>query len=301
MTKRRTPRSPAVMPIADYIKEAEKLDTMAHRFEVYHKFQHYDRDLSDRLEQQILTLRQAERTFKTEQNVSTEHQKRWKETAPKAFELRYTMIFYLKLVYHNDANIRRALLANMKKDKSISCLVTDLRILGTLWHKDYHLLKKIKIDPSLGEQALFYSENICCMQTAAQLDRMDTHYKKLRDSAYLNLKRSVDTVRLLANRIYKKGSVEHRFFTSAFYRKRNAKARATAKEKAEAIKKVEAKNNEHAKQSNKEMLGSLIPEAHIESAVTYETKAVVNGELGAPLPQHTLQERYPLRLWCGDD
>ncbi len=234
MTKPRPPRSPAVMPIMVYIKEAEKLDIMAHRYGVYHEFHNYDRRLSDRIEQQIVALRKAERTFKTEHSSITDQEKRWKKTTPKAFELRHRMIFFLSLVYPNSFLNKMTILKGMKMNKSIGCLTMDLGTLGILWNEATDLLSEYQIDHTMGDQALCYYEKLSRMQVSARLDRIDTHFKKLRDDAYLDLKKSVDMVRSLAYIIYKKWSKEHHHFTSDFYRKRNAKARATAKSKAKA-------------------------------------------------------------------
>ncbi|MGL1936726.1 MAG: hypothetical protein OCD01_16980 [Fibrobacterales bacterium] len=307
MTQRRPQRSPAVMPIAEYVTEAEKLSIMAHRYGVYHEFKLAEPDLSDRIDDQILALKQAERTFIIEQHCQTDHETAWKEAVPKAFDLRYTMLFFLSRAYPNGSPISHEIsriLSGTKKNKSISCLTMDLGILGTLWRQAKEPLSKYTIDHTMGDQALFYSENLGRMQTAARLDRMDTHYKILRDNAYLVLKKSVDLLRRMSKMMYRKGSKEYHQFTSDFYRKRNAKAREALKRKAQIKKNKLQKTGEIMVTESREVLTPKEP--YIDSLPQViqsndadrvaPSKAIANGDSLSMSSSTSLQEQYPLRL-----
>ncbi|MGL1886658.1 MAG: hypothetical protein OCD76_09100, partial [Reichenbachiella sp.] len=229
MSKKHTKRrSPSVMPIATYIHEASALLEAATHYREAFLSTGFKEETYTLFEQKILRLRTAQSNLNVKSNTRTDSEKEWAKALPKAFELRDTMLNKLKLAFWLHSSIEHPALKKMKTNNSIACLTEDLACLGMVWRQFLKELESVGEDATLGLEAQVFGDTLGRLHKCAELDRTNSTCRDARDSAYLDLKITVDSIRSRAHLLFKKGSREYQDFTSTFYRKRNAQAKKRA-------------------------------------------------------------------------
>ncbi len=261
-------RSPSVMPIQTYIHEAWELLAAANQYRYELTANGFKEETYALLEQKTLSLRTAESEFKIKCTTQTDNEKVWAEVSPKAFALRDRMLNELRFVLGHHSSTKQSILKKMKKNNSISCLIGDLCCLGRLWFDYLEELKMINADMTIGQEALYLGESLGQLHALATYDRINTHCRNVRDTAYLDLKTTVDSIRKWTHLLFKKGSREYNAFTSAFYRIRNAKAQARAEAKLKGRSLVD---------------GEVAGRERLEYVDRLATDEVSNGEREFPL------------------
>jgi len=213
------------MPIATYIQEAwQLLITAKHYSREFNSIGFYA-DKYTLFAEHIRALQQAQTNLNFKSRTQSEAEQQWSRELTQAFALRETMLEKLKFIVWKDIQSDHHALKQLKKNKSIACLISDLEYLGSIWHTFSEPFAVLQIESMLGSEAQQFGETLAQNQKAAELARTDTTCRDARDHAFFTLQSMVHSVRGRAKLLFKKGSPEYNAFTSAFYRKRNARAR----------------------------------------------------------------------------
>ncbi|WP_421921044.1 hypothetical protein [Marinifilum sp.] len=222
------------LPVETAINEALKLNQNAMQDKDQLIKTDIDLVLIDELETRAFGCKYAQILWDEVFKGKSDAEGEWKVLAPKAYDLRDTLLHYCRFAYRNDKDLKDRV-DRIAEGNGHDDLAMDLAYLANLGKGNPDQLTANSIDMALFDQAESMSHE--CSDLLAGVHGAKTanatSAKDMRDRAYTILKEAVDAVRTAGRFVFWRDEERIELYGSEYFRELRAKNK-TDKEKLEA-------------------------------------------------------------------
>ncbi len=228
--------SPRTIPVDVYIQESEN---------VYHWCQQdketlvatgLDWSLVEDIPVRSGALGEAESIWVMERFGQEEAQRKWKQDAPPAYNLRNLILHHFRYAFRKDDALLGRVNA-IADGSGHADMIQDLNDLSVLGKANPEPLAKITFDMTLLDQAAQISSDLTTLWAMATGDRMEySESKKIRDQAYTHLKEAVDELRDCGQYVFWHNDARLKGYKSLYMQRVKNKSEKKKAEKPETQK-----------------------------------------------------------------
>lgn len=223
------------LPIQTAISEALKLQKNALQDKDQLITTDLDATLIDDLAPRAYACKHAQIMWEKVFKAKSDAEDLWREKAPKAYDLRDTLLHYCRYVYRNDKDLKDRI-DRIADGSGHDDLVMDLANLANLGKENPEPLTANSIDLTLFDQAETMSNE--CGDLLAKVHgartASDADAKEMRDRAYTYLKQAVDAVRAAGRFVFWRNEERIDLYGSEYFRELRENSRKEKEEELEA-------------------------------------------------------------------